>query len=56
MTVEDNVGKLQGIRSVKANISTGIVELSGEDFDLGQVREKIESLGYNYKGEADKLP
>jgi uncharacterized membrane protein YraQ (UPF0718 family)/copper chaperone CopZ len=52
MTVENHVGQIKGIQTVQANISTGIVELSGEDFDLEQVREKIENLGYNYKGEA----
>lgn len=41
---------------MQANVSTGIVELSGDDFDLEQVREIIEKLGFNYKGEAGKLP
>ncbi len=49
-TVEENVGKLHGINSVEADINTGRVNLTGEDFNIDQIAEKIESLGYKYKG------
>jgi uncharacterized membrane protein YraQ (UPF0718 family)/copper chaperone CopZ len=49
-TVEENVRKLPGISSVDADIISGKVNLSGEDFELGDVGKKIESLGYEYGG------
>lgn len=49
-TVEEYVRKLPGISSVDADINSGRVNLSGEDFDLGDVEKKIESLGYEYDG------
>lgn len=49
-TIEENVGKLSGINSVEADINTGRVNLTGEDLNIDQIAEKIESLGYKYKG------
>ena len=50
-TVEENLGKIDGIDMVEADFNKKRVKLSGEDFDLEKVREKIESLGYNYGGQ-----
>ncbi len=48
--VEENVGKLDGIDRVEADINKNRVKISGKDYDLEKVKEKIESLGYNYGG------
>lgn len=49
-TVEQNVGRLPGISNVDADISSGKVHLSGENFDLAEIQREIESLGYKYNG------
>ena len=51
-TVEENVVKLEGIDHVEADIHKNRVKISGKRFELEKVREKIESLGYNYGGPA----
>jgi len=55
MTVEEHVGKLTGVHSVLADVSTGIVEITGDGFNLEQVHKEIEDLGYNYKGLTETL-
>jgi uncharacterized membrane protein YraQ (UPF0718 family)/copper chaperone CopZ len=52
-TVEQNIGKIPGISSVDAELTSGKVHLSGENFDLSEVQLKIESLGYKYGGVVD---
>jgi uncharacterized membrane protein YraQ (UPF0718 family)/copper chaperone CopZ len=52
-TVEQNIGKIPGIISVDAELTSGKVHLSGENFDLSEVQLKIESLGYKYGGLVD---
>jgi len=49
-TVEQNVGKLPGISGVDADITSGKVHLSGENFNLAEIQREIESLGYKYSG------
>jgi copper chaperone CopZ len=49
-TVEQNVGKLPGISGVEADLTSGKVHLSGENFNLTEIQRIIESLGYKYKG------
>jgi len=49
-TVEESVRKIPGISSVDADIRNGRVNLSCENFDLGKIKKKIESLGYEYGG------
>ncbi|KPK87819.1 MAG: hypothetical protein AMS27_01490 [Bacteroides sp. SM23_62_1] len=49
-TVEQNIAGLGGVNSVNADITTGEVHLSGDNFDLKEVKQKIESLGYKYSG------
>jgi hypothetical protein len=53
-TVEENIGKLPGIKSVSADIVSGKVKLTGNKFDLDQIRFKVESIGYNWGGVVKK--
>ena len=49
-TVEENVMTIPGIVFVNADISSETVDLGGEDYDLDEVRRKIENLGYEFGG------
>ena len=51
-TVENNVAALEGIEFAEANLNTEKVSIRGENIDLEKVREKVESLGYKYEGQA----
>jgi uncharacterized membrane protein YraQ (UPF0718 family)/copper chaperone CopZ len=53
-TVEENIGKIPGIKSVNADIVSGKVKLTGDKFDLDQIRFKVESIGYNWGGVVKK--
>lgn len=46
--VESNLSKMDTINSVKADLTTGIVSIEGENVDLDQVETLINSLGYKY--------
>ncbi len=50
MTVEKNLGQIQGVTSVEADISKGTVNLSGEAINLAVVENTIKDLGYVYHG------
>jgi len=50
MNVEKNLGKLEGIKQVNANVTNAFVEIEGE-VDLKLVENMINDLGYSYKGE-----
>lgn len=52
-TVEENIGKVSGIKSVSADIISGKVKLTGDNPDLDQIRIKVESIGYNWGGIAE---
>jgi copper chaperone CopZ len=49
-TVEESIRKLPGISSVDADIISGKVKLTGENFNLDQIRLEVESAGYNWGG------
>ncbi len=51
-TVENNVREIVGVESVNADLASGKVSMSGENIDLARIRETIERLGYEYKGQA----
>lgn len=51
-TVEKGISSLEGIESATADLVSGKVDLRGEGIDLEKVREKVESLGYSFEGEA----
>lgn len=50
-TVETNLSNLEGIKSVNADITKSTVEIDGENFDLETIKNTVNDLGYEYKGE-----
>jgi copper chaperone CopZ len=50
-TIQNNVGKLEGIKSVKASFKTGeaLIEYSGSVADTAKIREAIIASGYTVK-------
>jgi len=52
-TVEENINKIDGVKSVSADIVNNRVFLTGEKINLDHIREKINSLGYKYGGVVD---
>ena len=41
-----DIGEISGVKSVKANHKTGIVEVEGEGFDAQAVKKAITANGY----------
>ncbi len=48
--VENGIISLEGVDSAKADQVSDRVVLSGENIDLQQIKEKVESLGYKFEG------
>jgi uncharacterized membrane protein YraQ (UPF0718 family) len=48
--VQNNLMKLEGITSVKADNRSGTVYVSGNKIDLNKIKEVVNGLGYNFKG------
>ncbi len=42
-----DIGEIAGVKSVKANHKTGILEVDGEGFDANAVKKAITQNGYN---------
>ncbi|MBN1952620.1 MAG: permease [Bacteroidales bacterium] len=53
MTVENNLKKIEGIKTIHADPDTGLVVFEGDHVDLKLVQETVEGLGYKYGGEAN---
>jgi copper chaperone CopZ len=51
--VEKNVGKIEGIKTINADYTRNLVEISGDNIDMKKVEETVKSLGYEYKGVID---
>ncbi|MBN2893805.1 MAG: permease [Bacteroidales bacterium] len=51
MTVEKNISKIEGISEVIADPIKSTVVISGEEIDLDKIKELVNELGYEYKGE-----
>lgn len=49
-TVEKSILELPGMNSVDADMVSGKVKLTGDYFNLDQIRHKIESIGYIWGG------
>lgn len=49
-SVQNNLMKLDGITSVKADNRSGTVYVSGTKIDLNRIREVVDGLGYKFKG------
>jgi len=46
--VENNLLKLDFIKDIKVDLTSGLVELEGDDINLLQVEEVVNGLGYKY--------
>jgi uncharacterized membrane protein YraQ (UPF0718 family)/copper chaperone CopZ len=53
MNVENNLKALEGIENIEVDLASSKVLIKGEDIDLNQIKETVEGIGYEYKGEAD---
>lgn len=49
--VENNLAEIKGISRISVELDTGNVTLNGDDIDLDEVKNKVESIGYFYEGE-----
>ncbi len=49
--IENNVGKLQGVSSVKANLDSGAVEVvfNTSEVSIDTIKETIDDQGYDVK-------
>lgn len=51
--VEEKLKSLEGIERAYVDLSTGKVTISGNQLDLIKIKTGIETIGYEYWGEAD---
>jgi uncharacterized protein len=49
--VHNNLSAIAGIENIEIDLESGKVKMTGEDIDLEKVKSKVESIGYEYKGE-----
>ncbi|MGX9932894.1 copper chaperone CopZ [Virgibacillus salarius] len=56
--IEGNVGKLNGVESVKVQLSEGKVDVSFNEslIDLGEIKDAIKDTGYEVKEEPTEEP
>lgn len=54
MTVERYLSGIEGIKHVEANPDLNEVIIDGDDPDLNKIKQTIESIGYEFKGEIGK--
>ncbi|MBN1596801.1 MAG: permease [Bacteroidales bacterium] len=50
MSVEKNLGNIEGIDLVDADVENEVVTLSGNNIDFNKVKATVESIGYKYDG------
>ncbi len=49
--VQSNLSTIPGIENIDIDLATGTVTMKGEDINLGEVKSKVEGIGYQYEGE-----
>lgn len=49
--VENNLTTIEGIDNIEIDLESGKVKMTGEDINLNEVKDKVESIGYQYEGE-----
>ncbi|MCG8310586.1 MAG: permease [Cytophagales bacterium] len=49
--VENNLSTITGIENIEIDLESGKVKMRGGDIDLDAVKDKVESIGYQYDGE-----
>ena len=50
--VQNNLSSIDGIDEIEIDLESGRVKMTGDEIDLSEVKSKVESIGYDYKGEA----
>lgn len=50
--VENNLSNIHGIENIEIDLESGKVKMTGDDINLDQVKNTVESIGYQYDGEA----
>ncbi len=50
--VENNLSALEGIKSIEVDLNSSKVRISGNEVNLDNVKKTVESIGYEYAGEA----
>jgi copper chaperone CopZ len=50
--VENNLSVIEGIKNIEVDLATSKVKISGDAIDLATVKKTVESIGYQYAGEA----
>lgn len=50
MNVETNLKKISGIDNTVADLDSQVVTITGENIDLGKVKETVEGIGYKFDG------
>jgi uncharacterized protein len=50
MTVETQLKKVDGVEHIIADLDQQMVTITGENVDLGKVKNAVESIGYRYDG------
>ncbi|MDN5682556.1 heavy-metal-associated domain-containing protein [Corynebacterium glyciniphilum] len=48
-SVEEEIGEIAGVSSVDAELSTGIVTVTGEDVDDSSVADAVADAGYSIR-------
>lgn len=51
--VEKNISKIEGIKTVKADITSEMVEISGDEIDENEIEKLVNELGYEYNGKVN---
>ena len=49
--VENNLASIKGIDNIEIDLESGKVKMTGDDIDLDEVKNKVESIGYSFDGE-----
>jgi len=48
-SVKDNLSKLAGVATVEVDLTSKILSLEGEDFDILEIESKLKEIGYPVK-------
>jgi uncharacterized membrane protein YraQ (UPF0718 family)/copper chaperone CopZ len=49
--VQNNLASIAGIDNIDIDLESGKVTMTGDEIDLTEVKNKVESIGYEYEGE-----
>jgi copper chaperone CopZ len=49
--VQNNLASIAGIENIDIDLESGKVTMTGDEIDLSEVKNKVESIGYQYMGE-----